>query len=378
MEENEAPHPHGSGGLIVGLAYNLKRHCPDAGGMVEDAAAEYESEETVAGIAGAIEDLGHQVVHLPYRPSFPQDVLKARPDIVFNIAEGWQGRNREALIPAILEFYHIPYTGSDPLTLAATLDKAVAKMMVAAAGIRTPAFLKVESPVQCQKAHVRYPVFVKPCCEGSSKGIRFSSLARNRRELLEKVAWVTHTYGQAALVEEFLPGREFTVGIIGNEELTVLPIMEVVPGPELATGGEQLFTGGEEDSASGAGESALASTGAGTEFIYSYEVKSGNLERFLCPAPLEPGLEAAIRHLAVRAYRVLECRDLARVDIRLDKTGRPNFLEVNPLPGLSAVSLFPLQARAAGMSFRDLVGGILDASLRRLGLGRYMAMRMIG
>ncbi len=325
-------------GLRVGLTYNLKADCPPEMQTIEDAGAEYESEETVAGIATALEQLGHEVILLPYNRLLPRRLAEVHVDIVFNIAEGWVGRNRESLVPALLEFYNIPYTGSDPLTLGLTLDKALCKQVVSAAGVPTPKGVVVTNPADSRLDELEYPVFIKPNAEGSSKGIRSWSRAHNPVELREKLAWVLEHYRQPVLIEEFLPGREFTVALIGNENPRILPVMEILPGDQCL-----------QD----------------TAFVYSFEVKSGNLERFSCPAAVDPPLLAQIQQIALQVFTAVECRDVARIDIRLDGAGNPKFLEINPLPGLSRVSLLPLEAHAAGMSFAQLVGAILSAAVSR-------------
>lgn len=324
--------------LTVGLTYNLKRDCPNRLES-EDAAAEYESEDTVDGIAEALSQEGRHVVLLPHRPGLAARLEQERPDIVFNIAEGWFGRNRESLIPGLLELLGIPYSGSDSLALGVALDKAMAKRVVSSAGIPTPQFCKVNSPEEAMHLDLRYPVFVKPNSEGSSKGIRNSSRINNRSQLLEKVEWITTVYNQPAIIEPFLPGREFSVGLLGNgPNLRVLPIIEVCPG-------------GRDE--------------ADHEFVYSYETKSGNLEWFKCPAPVSRELQRRIAHIAIGVYNLLECKDFARVDIRLDGDGNPQFLEINPLPGLSKVSLYPLQANAGGIGFTELINTILESAWSR-------------
>ncbi|MGE5592749.1 MAG: D-alanine--D-alanine ligase family protein [Betaproteobacteria bacterium] len=328
-------------GFVVGLAYNLKKDCPRSEMVVEDADAEFEEQATVDRIAKALRAAGHRVVRMPYGPGLLSKLQRDRVDIVFNIAEGWEGRCREAIVPAILESLGIPYTGSDPLTLAVCLDKAVTKALVSSYGIPTPKAIKVESPADLpDDLGMDFPLFVKPAYEGSSKGVRSSSKVNNRKELVAMVEWITGAYRQPALVEEFLPGREFTVGIVGNRKLETFPIMEVRPAAEV-----------EPES-----------------FVYCYNTKHNNLEKFLCPAPIPGELAERIRDVAIKTFRVLECRDLARVDVRLDGAGNPHFLEINPLPGLSTVSLFPIAAMAGGISFEDLVQKILDTSAARLNL----------
>ncbi|NLA58906.1 MAG: ATP-grasp domain-containing protein [Firmicutes bacterium] len=325
-------------GLRVGLTYNLKTDCPPEMRTSEDAGAEYESQETVEDIAQALEELGHQVILLPYNEMLPRQLAEVRVDIVFNIAEGWFGRNRESLVPALLEFYNVPYTGSDPLTLGLTLDKALCKQVVNAAGVPTADGIVVTNPVDDRLAQLEYPVFIKPNAEGSSKGVRSWSKADDPLELREKLTWVLETYRQPVLVEEFLPGREFTVALIGNGTPRVLPVMEVLPGDQCP-----------QDAG----------------FIYSFEVKSGNLERFSCPAAVDSQLLEKIQEMALQVFTAVGCRDIGRIDIRLDREGNPRFLEINPLPGLSRVSLLPLQAQAAGMSFAELIEAILSAAISR-------------
>ncbi|NMB25263.1 MAG: D-alanine--D-alanine ligase [Firmicutes bacterium] len=325
-------------GLRVGLTYNLKTDYPQGIHFGEDASAEYESEETVGGIITALEQLGHEVIALPYNRELLDKLRCHQLDLVFNIAEGWLGRNRESLVPAILEFLDIPYTGSDPLTLGLALDKSLCKEVVGATGVAITRGIKVTTSGDPRLDGVHYPVFIKPNAEGSSKGIRNWSRIENAIELKEKMDWLLTNYQQPVLVEEFLPGREFTVAVIGNTDPKTLPIMEVLPGEECPKN---------------------------THFIYSFETKNGNLERFSCPAVIESRLLKEISEMALQVYKTLQCRDVARIDIRLDGQGNPRFLEVNPLPGLSAVSLLTLQAEAAGMSFIDLIDAICSAAIER-------------
>ncbi|NPV53195.1 MAG: ATP-grasp domain-containing protein [Firmicutes bacterium] len=338
--------------MIVGLTYNLKG---DYGGKngPEDSDAEFDSEETVENLIFALKRCGYNVIRLPYGPDLLDRLRCEELDLIFNIAEGLEGRNRESIVPAILEFLGIPYIGSDPLTLGLALDKATAKAVVAAHGIPTPRFLKAESPGELSfdgqsiydhaqsPQRLNFPVFVKPNCEGSSKGIRNSSKVDDFPSLFNMVKLITRVYRQPALVEEFLDGREFSIGIIGNEELTVFPMLEVEPDYQVNPG----------------------------EFVYSYETKSQNLERFTCPANIPQELEDRIRAIACEAHRILSCRDFSRIDVRLDSRGDPYFLEINPLPGLSQVSLFPLVASAAGVSFVELIDRIVSIAIERLKTG---------
>lgn len=328
--------------LAIGLVYNLKK--PPDDGIPIDAYAEFESAETVDLIANSLQSMGYHVRLIPFEgPSILAELQSAPVDLVFNIAEGLSGgRNRESIIPALLELLGKPYTGSDPTTLGVTLDKSLTKEVVAAQGIPVargrsffqPSAEEIDNLVSELKT---FPLVVKPRWEGSSKGISATSLVKNRAELSAEIERINQLYDQPALVEEFLPGREFSVGLIGNgSDLQVFPVLEVVYA-----------------------EKPL------TDFVYSYEVKSGNRETLVCPAPIGDRLSDRLSRLAQQAFTVLGCRDWARVDFRLDGAGEPRFLEINPLPGLSKDSLYPLQARAAGVSYPELLEKIVNSALQR-------------
>jgi D-alanine-D-alanine ligase len=323
-------------GLHVGLTYNLKTDAPICGGA-EDWTAECEEAATVERIAAALTRLGHVVELFPFRKDLLERLTRQRPDVVFNIAEGWSGRNRESLVPAILEFLGIPYTGSDALSLGLALDKALCKRVVAAAGVPVPPTTLIENEYELAKADIALPAFVKPNTEGSSKGVRSHSRVATHEELEAQVRWVIRTYAQPALVEPFLGGREFTIGVLGNEPPVGLPIMEITPSPKMRS----------------------------QPFVYSYETKCDNLEAMFCPAQLPEITAARLTQIALCAHQVLGCKDVSRVDIRMDDAGNPFFLEINPLPGLAEYSLLPIQAAAAGICFDELVGAILSAACRR-------------
>ncbi len=282
---------------------------------------------------------------------FPCRLRASRPDIVFNIAEGWTGPNREAHVPAICEFYDIPYTGSDPLTLSLGLEKRRAKEVFRARGVPTAAYLVVDPA--CGRPPERYPIpaIVKPLFEGSSKGIPDHAYCGTQEAVRRRVAEVLDEYRQPALVERFLPGREFTCAILGNGPATrVLPIVEV----------------------------RLGALPAGAAPIYGYEAKwlwdspDRPLDIFACPADVGPELAGALERTALAAHRALGCRDWSRVDLRLDDDGRPHVIEVNPLPGIlpdpRQNSCFPKAARAAGLDYDALIGGVLTIALERYGM----------
>jgi D-alanine-D-alanine ligase len=327
--------------LKVGITYNLKKDFSRQESQPIDFLEEFDTEETIDAIRKVLEGEGHDVIKLGGDAGLIDRLRQAPVDIVFNIAEGLQGRNREAHIPALLEFLDIPYTGSDPLTLSLTLDKAMAKRVVMSQNIPTPRFKKVERVEDLHGLDLRYPLFVKLCHEGSSKGVRLDSKILDAQSLREKTTKLLKTYGSSLLVEEFVKGPEFTVGILGNEDPFVLGVMQIeIKGrpPE--------------------------------ESIYSLEIKREWEEkvRYHCPPLIDQDLLRKIEEVALRSYRVLECRDVSRVDIRVGEDRTPYFLEVNPLPGLSPVyGDLVMIARNMGWDYARLVKTIFHHALKRYG-----------
>jgi D-alanine-D-alanine ligase len=320
--------------------------------IARDEFAEWDSPATIAAVESALSRLG-KVVRLEAKEDFPERLRQARPDIVFNIAEGFNGVNREAHVPAICEFYGIPYSGSDPFTLTLCLDKARAKETLAFHGIPTPKFLLVEKLADLYRVaeKLTLPLFVKPVHEGSSKGITDSNLCRDRDQLFRQTEFLLEHYRQPVLVEEFLPGKEFTCAVLGNgDEATVLPLV--------AMNFESLPKG------------ALP--------IYSFDAKfvwdrpENPLDIFQCPARITSELQASIERVTLDAFRVLGCKDWARIDVRLDADGSPNVLEVNPLPGIlpdpADNSCLPKAARAAGIRYEELIQNCLKYAAARQGV----------
>jgi D-alanine-D-alanine ligase len=328
--------------LRVGITYNLKKDFTRKENQPTDLLEEFDSEETVDAIRKALESGGHEVIKLGGDTGLIDRLRQGSVDIVFNIAEGLQGRNREAHIPALLEFLNFPYTGSDPLTLSLTLDKAMAKRIVMSQDIPTPRFKKVGRMEDLDDLDLRYPLFVKLCHEGSSKGIRLDSKILDPQTLREKTRGLLETYGSPLLIEEFVRGPEFTVGILGNEAPRVLGVMQIeIKGrpPE--------------------------------ESIYSLEIKREWEEKvqYHCPPSIDPSLLKKIEEVALRSYRALECRDVSRVDIRVGEDQTPYFLEMNPLPGLSPVyGDLVIMARSMGWDYAELVRSILHHALKRYGM----------
>lgn len=315
-----------------------------------DTFAEWDTIETIHAVRDAL-SLRHSVTLIEADENAYETLRRSRPDIVFNITEGQFGSSREAQIPAMLEMLEIPYTGSDPLTLGICLDKSRAKEILSYYHIANPAFAVISSLSELQSLEFSVPAMVKPLFEGSSKGIFNSSLVHSTKELVDQVTKVLEEYDEPALIEQFLPGREFTVAMMGNgEELKVLPIVEI-----------------KFDSLPG-----------GVNPIYSYEAKwiwdqsSNPLDIFECPAHLDDNLKTAIENLCKSTYNALRCKDWSRIDVRLDQNGRPNIIEVNPLPGILPKiednSCYPKAARMAGMNYQEMLNAVLDAGLKRYNL----------
>lgn len=324
--------------MRIGITYDLKSDASARTDVPDDFYEEFDSPVTIEAIAKVLRGLGHQVMKLGDGRGMLEQLLAAPPDFVFNFAEGQGiGRSREARVPAVLEMLGIPYTGSDPLTLAVTLDKDCAKRLVASAGVAVPKGIEVSSARALPAATLQFPVIVKPAWEGSSKGVRGKSLVHRQEDLQDVVAAMLHDYDQPMLVEEYIEGEELTVGMLGNKPSELLGIMRVVP------------------------------LGDARHFIYSLEVKRDyeRRVRYECPAQVSPRASEAVRQAAQTVWCVLGCRDVSRIDFRL-KNDVPYFLEVNPLPGLNPeTSDLVIMARLAGWKYEKLIETILAAAMER-------------
>ena len=327
-----------STGLHIGITCDLRSDYRRLG-FTEEQVAEFDSDATVEFIEQALRELGHQPTRIGHAKALCERLVRGeRWDLVFNICEGVAGRSREAQVPALLELYNIPYSFSDPLVCAVTLDKAVAKRVVKSHGVRTPAFAVVESEADIARVKLTYPLFAKPIAEGTGKGITTHSRSNTPAELAELCRELLQRYRQPVLVEEYLPGREFTVGIVGTgPDAQVIGTMEIaVRDPE-------------------------------NSGIYSFENKEKCDDLVRYSAPAKGPLRRAVETLARNAYIALECRDGGRVDVRLDSRGRPSFMEVNPLAGLHPHhSDLPMIATQEGMSFTELIGRIVASACHRL------------
>jgi len=361
---NQKPEKATVGGRIAGAARHESRSDDDPPSPIsahDDVYAEWDSAETIDAVAAALSPFG-DVIRIEANDDLPLRLRTERPDIVFNIAEGLHGPNREAHVPAICEFYGIPYSGSDPFTLSLCLHKARTKDLLRAHGIPTAPFVLIESesdlapllssdsPMETRPTDSA-PLFLKPVQEGSSKGITERNLVRSRAELEATARFLLSTYNQPVIAEAFLPGAEFTCGVLGNGRTArVLPLV-------------------------GMNFEALP---AGALPIYGYEAKwvwdrpDRPLDMFECPARIDLRLQHSIEDVVLRAYRILGCRDWSRIDVRLDQRGTPNIVEVNPLPGIlpnpADNSCLPKAARAAGMSYDALIQNALVAAADRTGV----------
>lgn len=335
----EAPKKKHTERPVIGFAFNMKRVDSKAG---NDAEAEYDPPETIDAIRSAIESLGYDVVPLEATSELPQRLADAKVDLVFNIAEGLSGRNREAQVPALCELIGIPYTGSDSATLALALDKGLAKRILRQHGILTPEFQVFTSgreKLHGLLAH-RFPLIVKPNAEGSSKGISGAGVVDDEPGLRAAIKEIVERYRQPALVEEYIAGREFTVGLLGDKRPRILPPMEI----------------------------CFKDTSKRRP-VYDFEIKQ-EWEKHVsyeCPAKLTPHELRNVDRAARETFIALDCRDVARIDLRMNKEGQVYVLEVNPLPGLTPdYSDLVLIAKAAGIDYRTLIAEILAGGLKRL------------
>ncbi len=326
--------------MRIGLSYDLKEAVALTKEHPEDALEEYDSAETVEALKSAIEAKGHSVTKLGGGKEFLDRILKEKVDFVFNISEGRGSyRSREAQVPSVLEMLNIPYSGADPQCLAICLDKHLTKKLVSWEGICTPKWSAI-SPSQLKSldwSSLPYPAFVKPIWEGSSKGIRLNSLVREPKQMKTVVTSLLKHYEQPVLVEEFIPGEEVTVGLVGNPP-RIIGIMRVVPRKK------------------------------DKDFVYSLEVKRDyeKLVDYECPAKLETDTIWQIQEYSLKAFELLECRDFARIDFRVKPDGSPYFLEINPLAGLNPKSSdLIIMAKLVGISYNELIGSILGSALKR-------------
>lgn len=332
--------------MRIALTYNLKKK--DAT-KPADYFSEYDSEDTINAIVAVLKTKGHTVEAIDVEsPNLFSYFRKNRVDMVFNIAEGTAGKFRESEVPAILDYLDIPYTGSNTFSLALALNKALTKKILKAENIPTPRFQIFIKGNEELSHDLRFPLIVKPNREGSAKGINASNVVNTKEALFEKIKETIDRYKQEVLIEEFINGKELTVGILENGKTMILPVLEI----------------------------DFSNCKQSGEYFYSWRMKEyqGNTElglmpQFYCPARLDKDTEELIKDVALRTHRAVGCFDISRTDIRLNQDNVPYVLEINPLPGLNPYeSNFPIMAYAAGMKYDDLIEAILMSASERRGL----------
>ncbi len=346
--------------MIIGLTYDSKEQCLVSDDQPIDFNAEFDPQDTINDIVMALESGGHEVKKIGNFKSllsqidpfalFKKNGLASADsaalcnlgvDIVFNISEGLGGRNRESQIPTLLEFYEIPYIGSDALTMGITLDKMIAKKCFIVDNIPTAKSVLAHSSDDLKDLKdlkgLKFPLMVKPCYEGTSKGITPTSKVGNLEALKKQVDFVVKEYRQPAIVEEFIKGRECTVVVLGNDCPRPMPIVQYKIDDELD----------------------------GDGFYTSEHVRKENVE-YICPAQISKELTLKLQDLAVKVYKSVGCRDFGRVDFRIDKNDNPYVLEINPLPCLAKKDTFSLIAREINKSFEEMILWVLNAGIKRL------------
>jgi len=339
--------------MKIAFTYNVKKNKPSIN-LKKQADLDFDSLAVINGIKDTLQSLGHKVflVEADENAFIKLKKLKGKIDIVFNIAEGLWGEARETQIPMICEILKIPYTHSGPTTHTISLDKSFTKLILHGAnGINVPDSHVIRSRDYIIPDGLKFPLIIKPNAEGSSKGVMDKNVVRNREELKERIEITSENFAKEVLVEEYIEGREFTVAVLGNNNPKVLPIIEQKFG-FLPKGMNKI---------------------ASFELKWQYEDSLKDLhEAYDCPAKIDKKLKEEIENTSKEIFKLLDVRDCARIDYRLDKKGNLYFIEINTLPGinpgLNEISYFPLAARTAGMDFKEMVGEILTLACKRYGL----------
>lgn len=344
----------------VAILANIKDETkPKPEGVPPDAFADFDHIETIDSIRAAIESDGHETVFIQANTELPFALREEKPDICFNIAEGLGGDAREAQVPALLEMMKIPYTGSRVLTNGISLDKTLTKRIWRDRRLPVAPFQEFSVGDEPLRADLEFPLFVKPAREGTGMGVDTNAIVNNERELRERAGYIINTYHQPALVETFLPGREFTVGILGRSDA------------KLYSRHPEWY---EKDGFHRFPVLELDMTRSVTPMVYSQESKSKEVGEegapgYVCPANIEPELEKKLKYYALRAHLLLNTLDVSRTDIRLDAQGNPRVMEINTLPGLTpGYSDLCLQSTAEGIRYEDLILEILYLGASRWGM----------
>ncbi len=323
--------------MRVGITYDLRDDYL-AEGFTEEETAEFDRKDTIEAIDNTLKSLGFETDRIGHVKNLVKRLAAGeRWDLVFNFAEGVKGFGREAQIPALLEAYNIPYTASDALVLALTLHKGMTKHVIKNSGIPTPDFFVVECADDILNVNLPYPIFAKPVAEGTGKGITPASKITNKKQLHSVCRNLLERFSQPVLLETFLPGREFTVAIVGTgKESIALGVLEII-----------LKSKAEKD-------------------VYSY-VNKENCEELVEYRLVNDDLAEAAKKVALDSWKALGGRDFGRVDLRCDAAGVPNFIEVNPLPGMHPEhSDLPIICTFAGIKYRELMEMIMTSALKRL------------
>jgi len=333
-----------SGNAAKYINRNLVENYPE---RLDDTYAEWDSMETIDAIRNAFESHGHTVELVEANEDAYKKLRNLKPDFVFNVAEGSNGASRESQIPAMLEMLGIKHTGSDSITIGVCHDKSRCKEILSYYNIPNAKFFITDKTIK-NDSGFKYPKFVKPLHEGSSKGIYDSSLVNSLTELNSEISRIKESYNQPALVEDYISGKEFTVAMLGNgDDVRVLPIVEI----------------------------NLDTVPEGFNKIYSYEVKwffdtrENQLDIFKCPAEIDKNIYESIEKVCKDTFNVLRLKDWARIDIRLDENNVPNVIEINPLPGIlpnpQDNSCYPKSARHAGMDYNTMLNTVLNEAVKR-------------
>jgi len=336
---------------LIGITYDLKSDWDRSETDPVDIDAEFDKPETLERVINALKNGGHRVQKIGNIEKLLEKINDLNVDIVFNLCEGINGRNRESQVPVLLEMKEIPFIGGDGLTLAMALDKIIAKKLFISEGIPTPRFFEIKNVNEIEiYQKIGFPLIVKTRHEGSSKGISQNSRVEDIASLKRQVELINTTYSQPALIEEFIKGSEFTVAVLGNDEPVAMPVVQI---------------------------SIDGNVNLGDEF-YTHERIASDKLQYICPAAISSELTKKIQDLAVRVYKCVECRDFGRVDFRVDEQGNPYVLEINPLPSLDVGDVFNIFPNVLGSSYDEVINQVVDYALKRYGIPKSESLQTSG
>ncbi len=344
----------------IAVLANIKDdHQEKPDGVPPDAFADFDHIETIDSLRAALETDGHETAFIQADANLPYALKDVAPDICFNIAEGLGGDAREAQVPALLEMLKIPYTGSRVLTNGISLDKTLTKRIWRDRKLPVAPFQEFVVGDEALRPELKFPLFVKPAREGTGMGVDMKAIVKTEKDLRERAQYIINTYQQPALVETFLPGREFTIGVMGRAD------------SKLYSRHPEWY---DKDGFHRFPVLELDNSRSVTPLVYSQEAKSKSVDEegapgYFCPADVDPELEKKLKNFAVRAHQLLYALDISRTDIRLDEEGNPRLIEINTLPGLTPdYSDLCLQAKAEGIKYEDLILDILYLGASRWGM----------